>query len=76
MKATNPTLVAAVDYAAVPHAGSGGPAWYSPTGSVDFVRAYERVAAFLEERSFPLAVVGGLGLHAYGITRAPPSTST
>jgi hypothetical protein len=37
---------------------------------VDFAHAYGQVAAFLEERGFPLAVVGGLGLHAYGITRA------
>jgi hypothetical protein len=38
--------------------------------TVDFARAYERVAGFLEPRGVPLAVVGGLGLHAYGITRA------
>jgi len=31
---------------------------------------YERVATFLAARGFPLAVVGGLGLHAYGISRA------
>jgi hypothetical protein len=37
---------------------------------VDFTRAYDRVASHLEARGFPLAVVGGLGLHAYGITRA------
>jgi hypothetical protein len=37
---------------------------------VDFAHAYERVASFLEERGFPLAVIGGLGLHAHGITRA------
>ena len=39
------------------------------TSSVDFARAYDRVASHLEARGFPLAVVGGLGLHAYGITR-------
>ena len=37
---------------------------------VDFARAFDRVAGFLEARGVPLAVVGGLGLHAYGITRA------
>lgn len=37
---------------------------------MDFARAYERVAGFLAPRGVPLAVVGGLGLHAYGITRA------
>ena len=37
---------------------------------MDFARIYGRVAEFLEARGFPLAVVGGWGLHAYGITRA------
>ena len=37
---------------------------------MDFVRVFDRVAGHLEARGFPLAVVGGLGLHAYGITRA------
>ena len=37
---------------------------------MDFARAYDRVAAYLDAGGFPLAVVGGLGLHAYGITRA------
>lgn len=37
---------------------------------MDFVRAFDRVAGFLEGRGVSLAVVGGLGLHAYGITRA------
>ena len=37
---------------------------------MDFARAFDRVAGFLEARGASLAVVGGLGLHAYGITRA------
>ena len=37
---------------------------------MDFARAYDRVASHLEAHGFRLAVVGGLGLHAYGITRA------
>jgi hypothetical protein len=37
---------------------------------VDFARVYDRVAGNLETRGFPLAVVGGLSLHAHGITRA------
>jgi hypothetical protein len=37
---------------------------------VDFALVYERVAGHLESRGFRVAVVGGLGLHAYGITRA------
>jgi hypothetical protein len=36
---------------------------------VDFARTFDRLAGFLETRGVPLAVVGGLGLHAYGITR-------
>jgi hypothetical protein len=41
-----------------------------PEAALDFVGVYDQVAAFLEERTFPHAVVGGLGLHAYGHTRA------
>lgn len=37
---------------------------------MDFARVYDRVAGHLEAGGFPLAVVGGLGLHAYGISRA------
>jgi len=37
---------------------------------VDFGRAFDRVASFLEDRGFPLALIGGLALHAYGISRA------
>lgn len=37
---------------------------------MDFARVFDRVAGFLEARGVSLAVVGGLGLHAYGITRA------
>ncbi|MFN8091103.1 MAG: hypothetical protein U0599_02525 [Vicinamibacteria bacterium] len=37
---------------------------------MDFARAFDRVAGLLEARGASLAVVGGLGLHAYGITRA------
>lgn len=37
---------------------------------MDFARAYDRVAGHLEARGFALAVIGGLGLHAYGLTRA------
>ena len=36
---------------------------------MDFVRAFDLVATFLEGRGFPVALIGGLGLHAYGITR-------
>jgi hypothetical protein len=36
---------------------------------VDFVRVYDLVASFLEGQA-QLAVVGGLGLHAHGVTRA------
>jgi len=37
---------------------------------VDFARVFDRVAGHLEAGGFPLAVVGGLALHAHGITRA------
>lgn len=37
---------------------------------MDFARAFDLVAGFLEGRGVSVAVVGGLGLHAYGITRA------
>lgn len=37
---------------------------------VDFGRAFDNVASFLEGRGFPLALIGGLALHAYGISRA------
>jgi hypothetical protein len=37
---------------------------------VDFVRVLDRLASFLEEHDFPFAVIGGLGLHAYGHSRA------
>ena len=38
--------------------------------AVDFVHAFDLVASFLEGRGFPVALIGGFGLHAYGITRA------
>jgi hypothetical protein len=37
---------------------------------VDFARVYGLVAGFLEERGARVAVIGGLGLHGHGITRA------
>jgi hypothetical protein len=37
---------------------------------MDFARAYDLVASFLEGRGLRLAVVGGLGLHGHGVTRA------
>ena len=37
---------------------------------MDFARVFDLVAAFLEARGSRLAVVGGLGLHGYGVTRA------
>lgn len=38
---------------------------------MDFVRAFDLVASFLEARGGArLAVVGGLGLHGHGVTRA------
>ena len=41
-----------------------------PEAPLDFVKVYDQLAGFLEERTFPHAVVGGLGLHAYGHSRA------
>lgn len=37
---------------------------------MDFVRVYALVAGFLEARGARVAVVGGLGLHGHGVTRA------
>jgi hypothetical protein len=37
---------------------------------MDFARAYELLASFLEGRGLRVAVVGGLGLHGHGISRA------
>ncbi len=37
---------------------------------MDFARVYALVAEFLEGRKARVAVVGGLGLHGHGITRA------
>jgi len=37
---------------------------------VDFARVYGLVASFLDERAAKVAVVGGLGLHGHGVTRA------
>ena len=37
---------------------------------LDFARVFDRVAPVLDEQGFPCAVVGGLGLHAYGHSRA------
>ena len=37
---------------------------------MDFARTFDLVARFLDEEGFSLAVVGALGLHAYGLTRA------
>ena len=38
--------------------------------SLDFARVYDHVARLLDENAFPHAVVGALGLHAYGHSRA------
>jgi hypothetical protein len=37
---------------------------------MDFAHVYGVVASFLEERGAPVAVIGGLGLHGHGVTRA------
>lgn len=37
---------------------------------MDFARVFDLVAAFLEARGSRVAVVGGLGLHGHGVTRA------
>ncbi len=37
---------------------------------LDFARVLDRVAPLLDEGGFPYALVGGLGLHAYGSSRA------
>lgn len=37
---------------------------------MDFARVYGTLASFLEERGARVAVIGGLGLHAHGVTRA------
>jgi len=37
---------------------------------LDFARILDRVATFLDERGYPCAIVGGLGLHAHGRSRA------
>ena len=37
---------------------------------MDFGRVFSTVAGFLEGEGFPVAVVGALGLHAFGVTRA------
>jgi hypothetical protein len=37
---------------------------------MDFARVYALVAGFLEAREARVAVVGGLGLHGHGVTRA------
>lgn len=36
---------------------------------MDFVGVYREIATFLRARSAPLAIVGGLALHARGVTR-------
>jgi hypothetical protein len=41
-----------------------------PEVSLDFARVLDRVAPLLEKGGLPYAVVGGLGLHAYGYSRA------
>jgi hypothetical protein len=38
--------------------------------SLDFARVLDRIAPALETRGIPFALVGGLGLHAYGHSRA------
>ncbi len=37
---------------------------------MDFARVYGAIATFLEDRGAKVAVVGGLGLHGHGVTRA------
>jgi hypothetical protein len=37
---------------------------------LDFARVLERIANFLRSERYPVAVIGALGLHAYGLTRA------
>jgi hypothetical protein len=37
---------------------------------LDFARVFDRIAGFLDERGYPHAIVGALGLHAYGHSRA------
>ena len=37
---------------------------------MDFARTYDRIARFLDSEGFSHAIVGALGLHAYGLTRA------
>jgi hypothetical protein len=37
---------------------------------LDLGRVFSTLAAFLENEGFPVRVVGALGLHAFGITRA------
>ena len=37
---------------------------------MDFASVFEERASFLESRDFSVAVIGGLGLHAHGISRA------
>jgi hypothetical protein len=37
--------------------------------SLDFARVLDRVAGFLEGRGFPWALIGALGLQAYGLAR-------
>ncbi len=37
---------------------------------MDFARVLDRIASLLDEGGFPYALVGGLGLHAYGHSRA------
>lgn len=37
---------------------------------MDFARVYGLLASFLESRGARVAVVGGLGLHGHGVTRA------
>lgn len=37
---------------------------------MDFARVFGQVASFLDERGFPCALAGALGLHAYGHSRA------
>jgi hypothetical protein len=37
---------------------------------LDFARVLELVTAFFRTEAYPFAVIGALGLHAYGLTRA------
>lgn len=37
---------------------------------MDFTKALRTLATFFEERGAPFAVIGGFGLHAYGLSRA------